>query len=330
MHKIIANTAITKRLIIVFLTISLSACSTNSSGDYPEHDSSLSTGQKALIYGTIGVAAIAAVLGSKNNRRTDKQKAVKADVVSTIQNDQITLSACKNHAGAICSLKWHGKEFIDDYDHGRLLQSASSFNNLGEGFNPTEGGGGSEDRYSALIGIRKSPDNLSLSTSTQMAYWNPVDNSKLSNHVLHKRVTLGYKGMPNVIQYSVQYDIPSDRTYKYGVFEALTGYMPKDFNHFWTYQSGTVKPYHVTPNTFTEQDKPIIASTADGQYAMGVWSPDLPQRGIGYGAFLLNFDVPKWNAVFREGNPRGSKHYRMFVFVGSLEMVRQAMQQLRV
>jgi hypothetical protein len=45
-------------------------------------------------------------------------------------------------AGAIHSLQWNGKEFIDSADHGRQLQSACSFDNArhanAETFNPTE------------------------------------------------------------------------------------------------------------------------------------------------------------------------------------------------
>src|SRR5438105_14854215 len=47
-------------------------------------------------------------------------------------------------AGAIHSLTWNGREFIDSFDHGRQLQSASNFDVGGEltaeTFNPTEAG----------------------------------------------------------------------------------------------------------------------------------------------------------------------------------------------
>ncbi|MDP1977640.1 hypothetical protein [Undibacterium sp.] len=49
----------------------------------------------------------------------------------------ITIRTCSHDAGAVCSLTWRGKEFINDYDHGRQLQSASSFDNLGESFKAT-------------------------------------------------------------------------------------------------------------------------------------------------------------------------------------------------
>lgn len=37
------------------------------------------------------------------------------------------IRTCDYDAGAICSLTWNGQQFIDDYDHGRQLQSAVTF-----------------------------------------------------------------------------------------------------------------------------------------------------------------------------------------------------------
>jgi hypothetical protein len=80
----------------------------------------------------------------------------------------------------------------------------------------------------------------------------------------------------------------------------------------------------------------VVLATADGKYAMGVWSPDQPSRGYekaGYGRFRFKREkVVKWNCVFRVRAPNGlaagDYRYRMFVAVGTLEDVRRAMAAL--
>src|SRR5579872_3822919 len=56
----------------------------------------------------------------------------------------IVITTTERLAGAIHSLTWNGKEFIDSFDHGRQLQSAANFDCDGaffpETFNPTEAG----------------------------------------------------------------------------------------------------------------------------------------------------------------------------------------------
>lgn len=71
-------------------------------------------------------------------------------------------------AGAIRSLTWDGKEFIDSQDHGRQLQSAANFDCgkpfVPEGFNPTEAGSrrdGAGDRSSSKM-LRPSVDGTGV------------------------------------------------------------------------------------------------------------------------------------------------------------------------
>src|SRR4051812_13848021 len=57
---------------------------------------------------------------------------------------EIVVTTTSRLAGAIHSLTWAGKEFIDSHDHGRQLQSASTLDCgkrfVPETFNPTEAG----------------------------------------------------------------------------------------------------------------------------------------------------------------------------------------------
>lgn len=292
-------------------------------------------------------SAFANRIGSTANTSVIKQSFLSQIGNNSVGNNAISapvlgktliIRSCDHDAGAICSIRWNNKEFINDYDHGRQLQSASSFDGLGESFNPTEAGGSAvyyginpSDGKSILL-ARKIEGNV-LSTYSQMAFWNPVNGVQTSNHTLNKRVTIGYAGIDNVIEYLTQFNIPANEKHSYGVFEAVTAYMPRDFSTFWVYNPKTKNVQRLPPSTYAdmkEQNLPIIASTADQRFALGVFSPDTPQRNypnIGYGAFLLDGN-PKWNNVFRVHNPKGSIRFRSYVVIGSLEDVRRSMELL--
>ena len=90
---------------------------------------------------------------------------------------EIVITTTSRLAGAIHSLTWNGKEFIDSADHGRQLQSAANFD-LGkpffpEVFNPTEAGSradGAGERSSSRL-LKLSARGRVLETTTQMAFW---------------------------------------------------------------------------------------------------------------------------------------------------------------
>ena len=77
-------------------------------------------------------------------------------------------------------------------------------------------------------------------------------------------------------------------------------------------------------------------STADGAYAMGVFSPDQPSpgsEGLGYGRFRFKEEkVNKWNCVFRIRDPKGiaagDYRFRMFVAVGTRDDVKTTLAAL--
>ncbi|MCF7816483.1 MAG: hypothetical protein K9M54_01275 [Kiritimatiellales bacterium] len=268
-------------------------------------------------------------------------------------SSEIVITTTDRLAGAIHSLTWGGKEFIDSHDHGRQLQSAASFN-CGESgefwaerYNPTEAGsrkdGLGETSTSKLLRFRA--DGADLRTVTQMAFWlapgekssgRPALNTTvLSEHLVAKHVHIGHKALPNVIEYEVTYAVPAGEMHTYAQFEALTGYMPPEFNRFWKVlpESGTLEVLDEGPG---EQNCPIILATEDGSHAMGIFSPDQPSpeyKQAGYGRFnFKNEKVVKWNCVFRvqddKGVASGKYNYRMFVPVGTLEDVRASIGSL--
>ena len=260
-------------------------------------------------------------------------------------SSEIIVTTTARVAGAIHSLTWNGKEFLDSHDHGRQMQSAVNLDCgkdfIPEVFNPTEAGSSldGEGVNSSSKLLRSSATDSELRTTTLMAFWlapgekslgNAARNGKaLSDHRVSKRVRIGYKDMPHAIEYEVTFNIPEGERHTYAQFEALTGYMPPEFSRFWKFErdSGELRPLDDGPG---EQEAPVVFATPSGSHAMGVYSPDHPQ---GYGRFRFKDEkVNKWNCVFRVREPKGIKpgnySYRLFVTVGTLEDVRRTLKRL--
>jgi hypothetical protein len=259
-------------------------------------------------------------------------------------DSEIVVRTCSQFAGAVCSISFRGKEHIDTKDHGRLLQSASSFDRLGECYNPTEGGT-VRDAGTSTSELRVARvERNEILTLVDMAFWlrpgqryprgcgarkdltRAVNMASLSGHLLEKRVTVGLPGFPNVIEHRVVYHVPAHHSY--AVFEASTGYMPKSFALALYYDpAGGVE---IDPGVRQgEQALPVILATPDRKHAMGVYSPDLPRNGRGYGRFTFP-DVNKWNCVFREKDVKpGAYAYRCLIVLGSVAEVQDTMRRLR-
>lgn len=267
-------------------------------------------------------------------------------------NSDIVIRTTARLAGAISSLTWNGREFVDRFDHGREIQSAANFDFgtplTGETFNPTEAGSRDDGRgdrsTSRLLHMVVAPH--SLQTTTQMAFWlrpgetssgRPAKNRTiLSNHLVTKRVTIGYKNLPQVVQYSVTFHVPIGERHTAAVFEAVTGYMPSTFEKFWKFDTAT-GTLHALSDGPGEQSQPVVLSTRDGRYAMGVYSPDQPSKGYkrsGYGRFRFAAQkVTKWNCVFRvrnrqQGVAAGEYSFRVFIAVGDLHTVTTSLKAL--
>nr|WRX36716.1 hypothetical protein [uncultured bacterium] len=262
-------------------------------------------------------------------------------------------------AGAISSIVWNGKEFIDSHDHGRELQSASNHGILGtpycnEGYNPTEAGSRENGVGSTSSSVLNSSSVVgnTLSTESQLAFWlrpgqsNPepciaYSTGVLSEITLSKEVALGVFGVSNLIRHDVTFKMPGSIDYTYHQFEALTGYMPAEFSVFrtWNPKTGGLRPLSDGPG---EQPLPVIFSTPDDQFAMGIFSFNLPQDAYpsaGFGRFdfpTANASGPgsgvvKWNAVYRYGTPNSttiiqetSYSFRQYVAFGTLQDVTEA------
>ena len=249
--------------------------------------------------------------------------------VTAISGDGITMTTFPSAAGAFCSLKWKGREFLDASDHGRCLQSASSYDGRGEAFNPTEAGNSADGTLpnpSTSVQLTATFAANSLSALTQMAYWNPVSGQALSAHTVRRDVSIS----DGIISYRVAFTVPQNEAHTAATFEVLTGYMPAGML-FYTYQDNELVPLSDGPG---EQEKPVIAATPDGAYAMGIWSPDLQQPlnlpgGYGRWRFGAPHNVTKWNMVRRVIPVAGTTYtYQTFITVGTLQDVQAKLKAM--
>ena len=275
-----------------------------------------------------------------------------AVIRSKAGGSEIVITTTARLAGAIHSLTWNGREFVNSDDHGRQIQSASNFDAgspfTPETFNPTEAGSvhdgaGAKSSSRLLHLIAKGHE---LQTTNQMAFWlapdgqsqgHPAKNTTvLSDHLLTKRVHIGYRHLPQVIQYDVTFGVPVGEKHSYAQFEAVTGYMPIEFETFWKLnpQSGELESLDDGPG---EQQQPVVLATPNGLHAMGVFSPDQPSRGFekaGYGRFRFpGAKVVKWNCVFRvrdamNGIAPKDYSFRNFIAVGDLATVKSSLIEL--
>jgi len=274
-----------------------------------------------------------------------------AQISSPAGDSQIVITTTTRLAGAIDSLTWGGKEFINSHDHGRQLQSASAFYNGGpdgksEGFNPTEAGSSFDGKgptsTSKLLSI-EAKGNV-LKTRSQMAFWlRPGQKSKfgvarntkaLSDHLFEKTVTIGAMGMPNVIKYETTFIVPSHERHTKARFETVTAYLPPEFSLIQHLDrvTGKLKQLDSGPK---EQKDPVVVSTPDGRHAMGIITANLPAPFVGPTYGYRHYEkakVVKWNSVYRVADKGGIKtgpySYVSYIPIGTREMVRTALIDL--
>ncbi len=273
------------------------------------------------------------------------------EIRAPLGESAVVVRTSSRFAGAVESVTWGGREFIDRFDHGRQLQSASNFDAgaalAPETFNPTEAGSsvdGTGPRSSSqLLHLASATDRLQ--TTTRMAFWlppggnsggNPARNTTLiSDHLLTKRLELSVPGVPGAMSYRVTFHTPVTERHRNAVFEVVTGYMPAEFSQFLAFDpaTGRLRPLDDGPG---EQPLPVCLSTPDGRFVMGCYTPDRAGRGWsgpGYGRFRFpGARVVKWNCVFRatdsQGLRSGDYPFQVYVLVGTREMVRGALVRL--
>ncbi len=270
-----------------------------------------------------------------------------------VDGDELTLTVSSRFGGAVESVTWRGKEFINTWDHGREISYAWGMDDYGECLNPTEPGSASDYQDASSTSLLQrvcTAGESSLTTTTRPAYWlipsesgfcaggakTAVNDSPLTDQRLEKTIEIGYRGLDNVIAFTAVITLPE--SYKSNNIEIPTGYLTYEFKQFWNYNplsrelTEPVSDPVSAPWWFAHFGPlPPILSTEDGNYAMGAYSDELIQN---YGIYATNMSNPrdrtnKWNIVMREQPaPAGTYTYRSFVIVGTLDEVQAAMSEL--
>jgi alpha-tubulin suppressor-like RCC1 family protein len=280
----------------------------------------------------------------------------------------LSVSTSSQFAGAVSSIKWGDKEFINNWDHGRQLQLNSQFFNRFICYNPYEAGSFNDGRgptsTSKLLSMTNT--STSLDATTQMAWyydkylesdkpedycgdpsqWLPVNKpytTPLSDYKVRKTVTIGYKGIPNVIEYLVEQAVPE------AVREGMNNVTAVVNYEFSSLRSWDVvsKDYRNVRALAGVDDRIKVVSTADGNHAMGWYAPELHQPYADVGVVNWWFIVPP-NPFYRDPNDPskldldfacvhfgsvnrydsfgpGTTHDRAYLVIGNLEQVRQGL-----
>jgi hypothetical protein len=231
---------------------------------------------------------------------------------ASVSLNGITVATAARFGGAIASLRWSGKEFVNAQDHGREIQTAWQGNNAGECFNPTEAGSAEDG-----IGLETTSKVLSttvtaasITTISNPAFWlkpgktgpfcsfNPllrssweggraVNRTPVSASMIKKRVNIGYLDMPNVLVYDSEITLAADELayfpLHFMLLENPAVYLRHEFMYLYRYE---LTPARLTahieshPHAVEVSPSPIVAATGDGEYAIGLYTQEIPRNGF--------------------------------------------------
>lgn len=280
-------------------------------------------------------------------------------------NEVMSIGASTRTAGAIDSLVYRNKEFINKFDHGRQISIA--FRNdtfvTGECDNPTEPGSAEDGiKPTSTTKILELDAHMSgvLKSKVEPAFWTsptmttpdtctkgPRNDGRYTadDQLLEKLVQVGFNGDPNIMTYDVfvhnkRADVPGFQ------IETPTGYLTYEFTRYTKLLAdGSLKEINMDAWTRPgygsyqffggEQKEPGIISTPDGRYAMGAYAP--AHYGVNPTYALYKFPSPhpeemtnKWSLFFRLGRLKvQTYHFRSYIVVGSLNEVRAKLHALK-
>jgi hypothetical protein len=195
----------------------------------------------------------------------------------TVQGEQVKLVADLSAGGAISELWWNGKQFVNDSDYGRQIQTALFYQTPAGVMNPTEAG----DRYgwpnvessagwahgSPLISNTVSTDpstgTKTLFTATHPLQWDPELLGGDRNHpvmwrgIFRKNVDVDWaaadwRATPHVVRWRETIVFPAGTTYTADAggnkpeLEVLTAYLNGEFSSSYLYNAESNATENVT------------------------------------------------------------------------------------
>jgi alpha-tubulin suppressor-like RCC1 family protein len=235
-----------------------------------------------------------------------------ATIMGSAFGQPLTVGTSSQFAGAVSSIKWGGKEFINNWDHGRQLSPNYQFFNRFICYNPYETGsledGNKPTSTSKLLSLTASGNQLDSTTQMAWYYRNYVENPKpedycgdpslwlpvtpysdpLSNYLVHKTVTIGYSDLPNVIEYRAEVFIPEAIQKGINNPTAVVNYEFSSIGS-WDVVARAYRNLHAPSG---EDDRVKIVSTSNGSHAMAWYAPDALQSYDNPGTVNWWFVVP--------------------------------------
>jgi len=296
-------------------------------------------------------------------------------VTAEYKGSPVVMTSNPSWAHIISSITWDGVEFVkDDLDAGGVqLQATISFEGHGGCWQAVEGGSRDDPGESTSIVESASAYGSTIKTRIQPAYWLragtaptfprcgqmsrsqwdhtvAVNTTNMWDGRLDKTASMNYRGMGNVIETFTRYELPT--AYSSVLFVPLSLYSPGGFapRHVYNLDENeleaidyggagypTYNEENYDPVTDQFLDNPVILSAADGEHAIGVYSPDAVDRwagpwwgtwpygvrSLGYGRWYMNESWGAKIALFYSGGQTASPIYnfRQFVVLGSLQDV---------
>lgn len=289
---------------------------------------------------------------------------------------QISVSTSSQYAGAVSSIRWHDKEFINDWDHGRQLQFNSQFFYRYECYNVYEAGSKDDSNLSRTSSrlLSLTANGNTIDSTTQMAWYMPfgmprgegygdqcgdpafwlpsptLTGQQPSDYTVHKTVTIGPRfadgsTIPNVVEFLADQFIPEHVLAGNNEIVAVT---PYDFSTMWAYDIAS-KEYRRIREFGGGDENVKVAATADGQYAIGFYSPEVLQPYMNGSGTNWWYVVPPNPALtlpngqidldyasvhiggfhnYDSFNGPGHTFDRGYFAIGTLEQVRQTLAKL--
>lgn len=286
-----------------------------------------------------------------------------ANISDTVGVSVLTISTCDKDAGSICRMSWKGKQLVDDYDHGRQIQTAVTYDGLGEGYNPTEAGskfnGTSSNSSSFLNSISVTQDQLE--TESVLAFWlRPgecsvagqgacaVNQTIRSKTIVDKTVKIGFENMPHVVEMLVSVTLEPESSnnlinFDRATFKIMSGHFSGKLNNFYIYNKDTKQLESVTPNynTNTAYNAPVVIANSDGSIAIAYYTPDQSSGVYNHNYNMsyftnVNTSIPNTNNmvklvdVYRINNPvpGSTHHFRTYMAISSKQNITTALEHL--
>lgn len=264
----------------------------------------------------------------------------------------IVISTHNRLAGGVGSLKWKDTELLNNPpEYLRGIGANVILDRQGFCENPNDGGTrndyfkpGSTSRLLSLT----ARGNV-LESSKQMAYWlapgqsdsrcgTARNTTALSNLIISRRVTIGVNGVDNAIEFKTSFALPDSRNNAY--FVPLGVHAAGFFRKFYTFdpRNNSLSELSIPERTQQHKRIPVVTSTADGELAVGVFAPAIPEKrraGSGNEAYTIGNWTQARNptaklncAFFDEPAPASNYTFTCYVLVGSLSDVTDGMTKL--